>query len=98
VARQVNPLPWQCFRVKFAFPVSCFAWEDTHTFITVLATVRTSRIFSVLGKSTFKNDVLKKILDLSFMKITNGNLRLGPNDNEREGIVQSSYLPERQFL
>lgn len=32
------------------------------------------------------------------MKNTNGNLRSGPNDNEWEGSVQSSYLPELQYL
>lgn len=41
---------------------------------------------------------LKKVLDLSFIKNTNGNLRLGPNDNEHEGSVQSSYLPELWYL
>lgn len=74
------------------------AWECVHTISMVLAIVRMSRNFSVSGKSTGNNDILKKILDLPFTKNTNGDLRLGPNDNEREGNVESSYLAELQYL
>lgn len=77
VARQVDTLPWQRFRVKFAFSTSQPAWETTRTLM-MLAIVRTSRKFSASGKSTGKNDVLKKqILVLSIMTNSNDNLRSG---------------------
>lgn len=42
-----------------------------------------SRELSGSGKSTDGNDMLKRVLDLFFVKNTNGNLRLVPNDGTR---------------
>lgn len=96
--RRSIPCLGSVLELNLLFSMSQPAWESAHPLSMVPAIVRTSRKFSASGKSTGKNDVLKKILDSSFMKNTNGNLRSGPNDNEWEGSVQSSYLPELQYL
>lgn len=74
------------------------AWDCTHTLSMVLEIVRASRKFSLSGKSTAEKAMVKNILGLSFLKNTNGNLKLLPNDKECEGNVQSNYLPELQYL